>query len=97
MSIMREIVVGIYIFLKDTLLVGSDSACGSCWIHGMRHGIGLCIEFFIICRFVNSYTPYNYGRMIPVVTNHILHIGYSLFLPVFITDMLPAGYLCKNE
>ena len=97
MSIMREIVVGIYIFLKDTLLVGSDSACGSCGIQGVSHGIGRSIEFLIICRFVDSYSPYNYGRMIPVAQNHISYIGYCLFLPGFITDMLPAGYLCKNE
>ena len=62
---------------------------------GLR--IGFDVEIVVIGAFVDAHTPEDDGGMIPVLQHHLPGVLNGLLLPVFVTDMLPAGDLRKHQ
>ncbi len=95
LSVMQEIIIRINIFQQMTFFDCPDTAGRSCGIQLMCHSIGLLIKRIIVRRLIDPHTPQNNGRMITVLPDHIFRICHRLGFPGFVTDVLPAGELCK--
>src|SRR5450631_2823534 len=63
----------------------------------VSYRVCLSVEVVIVERLVDSNAPQNNGRMIPIATNHALHIIHGDLLPGLIADMLPPRNLFENK
>src|SRR5580698_613820 len=63
----------------------------------MRHRVSTDIEIMIVGRLVNAHSPQYDRRVIPVATDHAANVVHRNIFPVFISNMLPAGYLFEHQ
>src|SRR5215510_11722689 len=66
-------------------------------IKRMREGIRARVELMIILRFVDAYSPENYGGMVPIPPDHASHIVNCKVLPLLVSSVLPARDLLKHQ
>ena len=57
----------------------------------MGDGVGAFVQFVAILAFVDAHAPKDDAGVVAVLLYHFPHIFAGLFLPIVITDVLPAG------
>src|SRR5262249_1469794 len=63
----------------------------------MSEGIGPGVKIVVVLRFVDSYTPENDRRMVPIPADHATHVVYVKLLPRFVPHVLPARNISEDE
>ena len=97
LSIMYEIIIGIHIFIQMALSKITHPTRLSGIIQFMRDAIGFNIKCIVILGLIDTHAPDHNRWMITILMNHILYVLASLFLPFFITDVLPAWNFHKYQ
>ena len=97
LTIMREVIICIYILKKVAVILGSYAASLPAVIKVVCNLIGLFVKVIIIDRFIDPYAPQHDARMISILCDHLFKIYKRLILPLTVSDMLPSGEFHKYQ
>src|SRR5579872_7476640 len=75
----------------------SDAAGLPGRIELVSHSIRPRVEIVIVFGLVDTDSPENDGGLIPVAPDHAANIVNRDFLPGFVADVLPSGYIFENQ
>src|SRR5690554_1056575 len=94
---MYKIIVGINIFKELTFREVPNTSRRSCLIIEMGNLVHLFIKSSVILGLIDSDTPDDDGRMVPVTPDHLFQIIFADFFKLLISNVLPTRDFFKNQ
>ena len=74
-----------------------DTPSLSCWIQFMCHAVCFPVKCIVIPGLIDPHAPQDHRRMIPILYYHVFYVFDRPFFPIFVPDVLPARYFCKDQ